>query len=112
MSTSGLSSPRSSELTLQDNKCSWNINTALRYATPAQRQILDDNYGRKNPESEARVKALFSEAPISIPERYEAYEAEVYSKLQGLIGKVEEQGAGLKREVFESFLGKIYKRSK
>lgn len=58
------------------------------------------------------MKEVFSQSPISIPERYEAYEADVYSKLQGLIGKVEEQGSGLKKEVFESFLGKIYKRSK
>lgn len=24
-----------------DNKCSWNINTALKYATPEQRAVLD-----------------------------------------------------------------------
>lgn len=24
-----------------DNKCSWNVNTALKYATPEQRKILD-----------------------------------------------------------------------
>lgn len=97
---------------MKDNKCSWNINTALRYATPDQRSILDNNYGQKDSTAESRVKEVYSQSPISIPERYEAYEAEVYKKLTGLIGKVEEQGAGLKREVFESFLGKIYKRSK
>ena len=35
----------------KDNKCSWNINIALANATPEQRQILDDNYGRKSSES-------------------------------------------------------------
>jgi farnesyl diphosphate synthase len=25
----------------QDNKCSWNVNTALKHATPEQRKILD-----------------------------------------------------------------------
>jgi farnesyl diphosphate synthase len=55
----------------QDNKCSWNINTALAHATPAQRAVLDEHYGRKNPESEAKVKEVFSQEPISIPERYE-----------------------------------------
>jgi len=32
-------------------------------------------------------------------------------EIRAMIAKVEE-GEGLKREVFESFLGKIYKRSK
>ncbi|OCF37829.1 farnesyl diphosphate synthase [Kwoniella heveanensis BCC8398] len=95
-----------------DNKCSWNVNTALRFATPEQRKVLDDNYGQKNSESEARVKAVFSEAPISIPERFEAYEKESYEKITGLIEAVDEEKSGLKKEVFTSFLGKVYKRSK
>ena len=31
-----------------DNKCSWNINVALANATPEQRKVLDENYGRKD----------------------------------------------------------------
>ncbi|WVQ74823.1 hypothetical protein IAR50_004430 [Cryptococcus sp. DSM 104548] len=95
-----------------DNKCSWNINTALAHATPAQRSILDANYGQKNSTSEAAVKEVFSQAPISIPERFEAYEKESYEKINGLIESVDEAGTGLKKEVFRSFLGKVYKRSK
>ena len=95
-----------------DNKCSWNINTALAVATPEQRAVLDEHYGRKNPESEAKVKEVYTQEPINIARRYEAYEADVYAKLTGLIGQVDEQGSGLKKKVFESFLGKIYKRTK
>ncbi|KAI0682172.1 isoprenoid synthase domain-containing protein, partial [Cerioporus squamosus] len=40
-----------------DDKCSWCINTALALATPEQRKILDENYGRKDAEAEKRVKA-------------------------------------------------------
>jgi len=95
----------------QDNKCSWNINIALANATPEQRKILDDNYGRKSSESEARVKEVFAQEPISIPERFEKYEGETYAELTKLIEGIDES-KGLKREVFTSFLEKVYKRSK
>ena len=42
-----------------DNKCSWVINTALTLANPAQRVILNENYGRKDAEKEKKVKALY-----------------------------------------------------
>ncbi|WRT68274.1 uncharacterized protein IL334_005250 [Kwoniella shivajii] len=95
-----------------DNKCSWNVNTALRFATEEQRKVLDENYGQKNSESEAKVKEIFSQSPISIPEKFEAYEKESYEKINGLIESVDEEGTGLKKEVFRSFLAKVYKRSK
>ncbi|WWC90840.1 uncharacterized protein L201_005777 [Kwoniella dendrophila CBS 6074] len=95
-----------------DNKCSWNVNTALKFATPEQRKVLDDNYGKKDSECESRVKELFSQEPISIPQRFEVYEKESYEKINGLIETVDEQGTGLKKEVFRSFLAKVYKRSK
>lgn len=95
-----------------DNKCSWNVNIALKYATPEQRKILDENYGKKNSENEARVKEIYSQEPISIPARFEKYEKESYDLLTGLIDKVDEKSTGLKKEVFTSFLGKVYKRQK
>ncbi|WOO82492.1 Farnesyl pyrophosphate synthase [Vanrija pseudolonga] len=94
-----------------DNKCSWNINTALKFATPEQRQILDDNYGKKDSVAEARVKELYSQAPISIPERFEKYEKESHDKLTALIAQVDES-TGVRKEVFTSFLEKVYKRQK
>lgn len=73
--------------------------------------VPQENYGQKNSEAEARVKAVFSQEPISIPQRFEAYEKESYAKLNGLIEAVDEN-TGMKREVFRSFLAKVYKRSK
>lgn len=94
-----------------DNKCSWVINTALALASPAQRKVLDENYGRKNKENEDRVKVVFEE--VGVREKYAAYEEEVVGKLNGLIEAIQEGGEGtLKKEVFTSFLGKIYKRTK
>ncbi|ORY35390.1 isoprenoid biosynthesis-related protein [Naematelia encephala] len=94
-----------------DNKCSWNINTALSHATPDQLSVLESNYGRKDPVAESRVKEVFSQEPIALPRRFETYEAESYTKITELIESVDESG-GMKRAVFTSFLNKVYKRSK
>jgi len=98
-----------------DNKCSWCVNTALNKCDAKQRAILDENYGQKNPASEARVKEVFTE--LGLPAIYEQYENEAYERINELIETVDEspvEGAqvGMKKEVFRSFLAKIHKRSK
>jgi farnesyl diphosphate synthase len=99
-----------------DNKCSWCVNTALALATPEQRAVLDANYGRKDAQAEARVKAVFEE--VGVREKYAAYEEAAYQRIMGLITTIPESGLGvngevkLQRAVFKSFLDKIYKRQK
>ncbi|KAK7049724.1 Farnesyl pyrophosphate synthetase [Paramarasmius palmivorus] len=120
-----------------DNKCSWVINTALALATPEQRKVLDENYGVKPTdeekakaralaannngeeqgylgEAEKRVKALFEE--IGIRQKYAEYEEGVYKTLTGMIDAIPEGAPGeqgvLRKEVFTSFLNKIYRRQK
>ena len=98
-----------------DNKCSWCINTALARANPAQRAILDANYGRKDPEAEARVKNVFVE--LGVDAVYAEYEAASYERINALIDAVPEVpcpngDAVLRRAVFRTFLEKIYKRTK
>lgn len=108
-----------------DNKCSWNINVALGIATPAQRKVLDvrrapssvrannaqECYGRRDSASEARVKAVYAE--LDLTTLFNTYEVESYAKINALIETIPEGGAdGLKRDVFTSFLGKVYKRTK
>jgi farnesyl diphosphate synthase len=80
----------------------------IRQADP----IAQDNYGKKDATSEAKVKEIFSASPISIPERFETYEKESYERITSLINTVDEEKSGLKKEVFLSFLHKVYKRSK
>jgi farnesyl diphosphate synthase len=94
---------------IQDNKCSWLINTALKYVTPEQRKLLDENYGRKDAAAEAKVKELYHE--LKLEEKYQAYEEEAVGKIRQRIDGLDES-EGLKKEVFEAFLKKIYKRSK
>ena len=99
-----------------DNKCSWCVNTALALASPAQRAVLDANYGRKDAEAEARVKALYGE--LGIREKYAVYEEDAYKRIMGLIETIpaspvaKEGEVPLRREVFKVFLDKIYKRQK
>ncbi|KAF1936999.1 terpenoid synthase [Clathrospora elynae] len=94
---------------IMDNKCSWLINQALKKVTPEQRKLLEENYGQKDAQKEAKVKELYHE--LKLKEFYEQWEEERVTDLRAKIDKVDES-EGLKKEVFEAFLKKIYKRSK
>ena len=77
---------------------------------------MDANYGRKDGEAEKKVKDVVYQ--VGVPEKFHKYEEESYKKIIGLIETIPEGGLGeegevkLKREVFKSFLDKIYKRQK
>jgi farnesyl diphosphate synthase len=49
---------------------------------------------------------------VDIPGRFASYEAASYDRINALIDRVDEERTGMKKEVFRSFLGKVYKRSK
>ncbi|EON98619.1 putative farnesyl pyrophosphate synthetase protein [Phaeoacremonium minimum UCRPA7] len=94
---------------IMDNKCSWLVNQALEIATPEQRKILEENYGHKDKAKEAVIKKLYDD--MKLEKRYQDYEEKVVGELREKISKIDES-EGLKKEVFEAFLAKIYKRSK
>ncbi|CAN9221231.1 unnamed protein product [Alternaria alternata] len=94
---------------IMDNKCSWLINQALKKVNPEQRKLLEDNYGQKDSQKEAKVKELYHE--LKLKDFYEQWEEERVADLRAKIDKIDES-EGLKKEVFETFLQKIYKRSK
>ena len=94
---------------IKDNKCGWLINQALLIATPEQRKVLDDNYGQKDDAKEAKVKKLYKE--LKLESRYQEYEEKRVGEIRQMIASVS-GSEGLRKEVFESFLSKIYKRSK
>lgn len=94
---------------IQDNKCSWLVNQALAMATPEQRQLLNESYGRKDSAHEAKIKALYND--LKLEQHYLAFEEERVGKLRDQIAAVDES-EGLKKEIFTAFLSKIYKRSK
>ena len=94
---------------IMDNKCSWLINQALEVATTEQKKVLAENYGQKKSEKEAVVKKLFDE--MGLEQRYKDYEEKRVGEIRKMIAEVDES-EGLKKSVFETFLGKIYKRTK
>ena len=94
---------------IMDNKCSWLVNQALKQATPEQRKVLEDHYGRKDKAHEAEVKKLYDE--MNIKKLYEDYEEKRVGEIKNMINQIDET-EGLKKVAFEAFLAKIYKRSK
>jgi farnesyl diphosphate synthase len=96
-----------------DNKCSWCINTALKLATPEQLAVLNANYGQKDSAKEARVKEVYKD--LGLDKIYREYEDNAVKDIKAMIESIPEAEGGkgvLRREVFKSFLDKIYKRSK
>ena len=94
---------------IQDNKCSWLVNQALTKVTPEQRKVLEDNYGRKDADNEAKVKEVYHE--LKLDDVYLKFEEERVGGIRKLISEVDES-EGLKKGVFEAYLKKIYKRQK
>ncbi|CCG81894.1 Farnesyl pyrophosphate synthase [Taphrina deformans PYCC 5710] len=92
-----------------DNKCGWLINKALQKASSSQRSALDSNYGQKDSSAETKVKAIFRE--LEIEREYQEYEESIVGNIRSQIDSIDES-RGLKKQVFEVFLNKIYKRSK
>ena len=97
---------------LESNEAFKKVTEALSTKRRGElRAVLDENYGRKDGEKEAKVKVVFKE--LEIAEIYNEYEESVYAKLKGEIEKVPEgDGHVLRRDVFTKFLNKIYKRQK
>uniref|UniRef100_V9KXC4 Farnesyl pyrophosphate synthase n=1 Tax=Callorhinchus milii TaxID=7868 RepID=V9KXC4_CALMI len=92
---------------IEDNKCSWIVVQALKKVTPEQRKILEECYGRPEPEKVERVKALYEE--LGMPDVFRDYEEESYQRLMGLIDK---RANAIPKDVFLNFARKIYKRQK
>ncbi|KKA27911.1 hypothetical protein TD95_004455 [Thielaviopsis punctulata] len=94
---------------IQDNKCSWLINVALSKATPEQRALLDENYGRKDAAKEAVIKKIYAE--MGLEQMYHDYEEKRSAQIREAIEAVDES-EGLKKSILHAFLKKIYKRTK
>lgn len=93
---------------IEDNKCSWMIVQALQRSTREQRKILDANYGCKDAERVAKIKRVYDD--LNLRKVFGEYEEESYRRLGRLIAEVDD--AVVPREVFASFVRKVYKRTK
>lgn len=96
---------------IQDKKCGWLFVHAYHtLATPEQRSYLDEHYGKckVGSEEEASIKKLY--ADLGVEDLYKKYEEESFAEIMTSRPSVE--AAGLPWSVVETFLKKIYKRSK
>lgn len=91
---------------IQDGKCTWLAVVALQRATPAQKQIMEDNYGVNKPEAIARIKDLYEE--LQLPHTYSVFEETTYDLLRTQIQQVTR---GLPHELFFKILDNIFRRS-
>ncbi|XP_075418981.1 farnesyl pyrophosphate synthase isoform X2 [Tenrec ecaudatus] len=92
---------------IQDNKCSWLVIQCLQRASPEQHRVLQENYGQKEAEKVARVKALYEE--LELPAVFREYEEASFSSLRSLI---EQYSGPLPPSIFQGLAHRIYKRQK
>jgi farnesyl diphosphate synthase len=101
---------------IADKKCGWLFTKAYhQLANEEQKKFLDKHYGKckvGSPE-EAKIKELYT--TLGLPKLYADYEQASYDKIMAL--KDSQAGAtlvaaGVPWDVFETFLQKVYKRSK
>lgn len=91
---------------IQDNKCSWLVVQALDHASPEQRSVIEEHYGKSETSSVAAVKDVYNQ--LGLEQRFFDYEQQSHDRLTKTIS---EQKA-LPTEVFTLLLNKIYKRTK
>lgn len=90
---------------IAEGKCSWLAVVALQRVTPSQRVVMEENYGRSEPEAVAAVKALYEE--LSLPNTYSIYEEESFNLIRTHIQQISK---GLPHNLFFKFLDRLYRR--
>ncbi|KAG7209639.1 hypothetical protein KM043_011286 [Ampulex compressa] len=90
---------------IAEGKCSWLVVVALQRVTQKQRQILEECYGKDDPEKINCVKQLYND--LGLPNTYTIYEEETYNLLNTHIQQI---SRGLPHELFIKLLEKIYRR--
>ncbi|KAJ8960246.1 hypothetical protein NQ318_003971 [Aromia moschata] len=90
---------------IQEGKCSWLAVVALQRATPAQRKIMEEHYGRPEEESVRIVRNLYEE--LSLPSTYAVYEEESFNIIRTQVHQISK---GLPHDLFFKIMKRIYKR--
>lgn len=91
---------------IEDNKCSWLVVKALEIATKEQRAIIEENYGKSDPECVKAIKNLYND--LGLEDLFKEYEKKSHDEM---VSKIEGQTV-LPKGVFMPLLQKIYKRTK
>lgn len=91
---------------IESAKCSWLIATALQICSPAQRQLILDNYGQNDAAKVQTIKRIFED--LELREMYAKYEEESYKTLMAKVDAMTALPGGIGHDL----IGKVYKRTK
>ncbi|CAA19054.1 ER farnesyl pyrophosphate synthetase Erg20 [Schizosaccharomyces pombe] len=94
---------------IQDNKCTWLVCYAEKFASADQLNLLRAHYGKAGSENIAVIKQLYHE--LQIPELYHKFEDDMVDSISKEIDLIDES-TGLKKCIFTKFFQLIYKRSR
>lgn len=96
---------------IQEGKCTWLILAALKSErlTPAQRVLLEENYGRRSVEAEGIVKSIYLD--LDLEDQFSRYEVRAEGAIRALIAALRQMSAAL-GEVVELFASRILRRKK
>jgi len=93
---------------IKDGKCSWIVVKALENANDEQKKVLALYYGSQKDEDEKLVKELYNS--LDLIGIYQAYESQFYVDIMEHIDTLC-AGNAIPKEVFTTFLNRVYKRS-
>lgn len=91
---------------IEEKTCTWLVVQALKVCTEEDREVLTQNYGKKDTVCSDRVKALYRK--LQVPEAFQEFEQTSYEKVRRMIDEVTDMPTG----AFEFLLAKIYKRNR
>lgn len=91
---------------IEDGKCTWLAVVALQRASKTQKQIMENHYGKSNPEDVCKIKELYEE--LQLPHTYSVYEEATYDLIRTQIQQI---SRGLPHDLFFKVLDTIFRRN-
>ncbi|XP_044746444.1 farnesyl pyrophosphate synthase-like [Coccinella septempunctata] len=91
---------------IETGKCTWLAAKALQIASADQKKIMEENYGKQDPENVRKIKDLYNE--LGIAELYAQYEEQSYSEIQSSILDLPKEAP---QELLQKIVAVFYKRN-
>uniref|UniRef100_A0A1B0CWK8 Polyprenyl synthetase n=2 Tax=Lutzomyia longipalpis TaxID=7200 RepID=A0A1B0CWK8_LUTLO len=65
---------------IQEGKCCWPAVVCMELASPEQKAIMKENYGKADPKCVARIKQLYTD--LNLPQIFEDYTVDLINRLE------------------------------
>lgn len=89
---------------IQAGKCVWPVVVALQKATPSQRKVIEENYGKEDPAGISTIRNLYDE--LELANTYAIYKEDTLNLIRTQIKQITD----LPQALFFKFLDEVYKR--